>query len=217
MTSSRLDRINAFRYWEHFHLTAHRISSRKCNLPWVIAPSSMGRDLTESVIKKKKSRERIGSYWLNTLWYIHQYCWNHVSKATDSLAVLFLARQIAPLLLNSSVNAVREGDKKWSDPHMEWVEVISITLAFISAGWLKMIRVPELKLILRDWLSVTRVWHNQCKWSHSPALSNPAPLRGRSLIKGYLSLFKICIIAVWKTLHRVSWQVFCTVLFNAHF
>lgn len=61
-----------------------------------------------------------------------------------------------PLLLNSSVNAVRGEDKKWSDPHMESVELISITLAFISAGWLKMIRVPELKLILRDWLSVTR-------------------------------------------------------------
>lgn len=61
-----------------------------------------------------------------------------------------------PLLLNSSVNAVRGGDKKWSDPHTESVEVISITLAFISTGWLKMIRDPELKLILRDWLSITR-------------------------------------------------------------
>lgn len=40
---------------------------------------------------------------------------------------------------------------------MELVEVILITLAFISAGWLTMIRVPELKLILKDWLSVTRV------------------------------------------------------------
>lgn len=40
---------------------------------------------------------------------------------------------------------------------MESVKLISITLAFISAGWLKMIRVPELKLILRDWLSITRV------------------------------------------------------------
>lgn len=40
---------------------------------------------------------------------------------------------------------------------MDLVEVILITPAFISAGWLKMIRVPELKLILKDWLSVTRV------------------------------------------------------------
>ena len=62
-----------------------------------------------------------------------------------------------PLLLNSSVNAVGGGDKKWSDPHTESVEVVSITLPFISAGWLKMIRVSELKLILRDWLSITRV------------------------------------------------------------
>lgn len=88
--ASRLERANAFRYWEHFHLTAHQISSRKCSLPWVIAPSSMGGDLTESVIKKK-GKGRIGSYWLDTRWYIHQYCWNHASKASDSLAVLFLA------------------------------------------------------------------------------------------------------------------------------
>lgn len=77
------------------------------------------------------------------------------SKAADSSAVLFLAWQIVPLLLNSAVNAVGRGDKKWSGPHMESVEVISITLAFISAGWLEMIRVPELKLIPRDWLSIT--------------------------------------------------------------
>lgn len=129
----------------------------------------MGRDLTESVIKKQE-RGRIGSYWLNTQWYIHQYCWNHASKGSDSLAALFLACQIAPPipLWNSSVNVVRGEDKKWSDPHMELVEVILITLAFISAGWLKMIRVPELKLILKDWLSVTRAWHNRCKWSRRP-------------------------------------------------
>lgn len=149
-------------------------------------------------ISDLKNGRRIGSFWLNTLWYIHQYCWNHASKATDSLAVLFLVRQIVPLLLNSSVNAVGGGDKKWSDPHMESVEVISITLAFISAGWLKMIRVPELKLILRDWLSITRVWHNQCKWSHTPVLSNPTHPIGGSLIKDYLSLFKIRITAVCK-------------------
>lgn len=40
---------------------------------------------------------------------------------------------------------------------MESVKLLSITLAFISAGWLKMIRVPELKLILGDWLSITRI------------------------------------------------------------
>ena len=144
--------------------------------------------------RKKEKRRGIGSYWLNTLWYIHQYSWNHASKATDSLAVLFLARQIVPLLLNSSVNAVRGGDKKWSDPHMEGFEVISITLPFISAGCLKMIRVPEPKLILRDRLSVRRVWHNQCKWSQNPALHNQAPLKDWSLIKGSLTLFKLCII-----------------------
>lgn len=138
-----------------FNMT--QINLWKCSLPWVTAPSSLGRDLTKKKKEKKKEKRRgIGSYWLNTLWYIHQYSWNHASKATDSLAVLFLVRQIVPLLLNSSVNAVRGGDKKWSDPHMEGFEVISITLPFISAGWLKMIRVPELKLILRDWLSVRR-------------------------------------------------------------
>lgn len=193
MTSSRLDGINAFWYWEYFHLTAHKFASEKCSLPWVIAPSSIGRHLTESVIKKKeRKRKRIGSFWLNTLWYIHQYCWNHTSKAADSLAVLFLARQIVPLLLNSSVNAFRGGDKKRSDPHMESVEAILITLAFISAGWLKMIRVPELKLIRRDWFSITRMWHDQCKWSQTPVLLNPPHptcLIGRSLIKDYLSLF----------------------------
>lgn len=203
MTSGRLDRINAFQHQELILFNRIQICKWKCSLPRVITPSSMGRDLTESVIKKKKKKwsgRRIGSYWLNTLWYIHQYCWNHASKAADSLAGLFLARQIVPLLLNSSVNAVRGGDKTWSDPHMEPVEVISITLAFISAGWLKMIGVPELKLILRDWLSVTRVWHNQCKWSHPLMLSNPAPLISGSLIKDYPSLFKICINAVWKDL-----------------
>lgn len=73
-------------------------------------------------------------------------------KDVDILAVLFLARQVVPPLLNSSFNAVRAGDKKWSSPCIDAANVILITLAFISAGWLKMIRVPELKLILRDWL-----------------------------------------------------------------
>lgn len=59
--------------------------------------------------------------------------------------------------LNLSVNAVRGGDKKGNDPLAEQVEGVLITLAFVSAGWLKTIRVPELMLILGDWLAVTRV------------------------------------------------------------
>lgn len=53
-----------------------------------------------------------------------------------------------PTCLNVSVNAVRGGDKEGNDPHVEQVEAVSITAAFISAGWLKMIRAPELMLIL---------------------------------------------------------------------
>lgn len=124
--------------------------------------------------RRRKSERRIGSWWMNTLTYIHQYSWNPANKAADSSAALFLARQIATFLLNLSIYAVKGGDEKWSNPRMEWVEVILITLAFISAGWLKMIKVPELKLILRDWLLVKRLWHNRCKWSHfSPIKSSP--------------------------------------------
>lgn len=60
--------------------------------------------------------------------------------------------------LNVSVNAVRGGEKKGTPPPLPPpVEGVLITLAFVSAGWLKMIRVPELMLILGARLAVTRV------------------------------------------------------------
>lgn len=59
--------------------------------------------------------------------------------------------------LNVSVNALRGGDKKGNDPPAEQVEGALITLALVSAGWLKMIRVPELMLILGDRLAGTSV------------------------------------------------------------
>lgn len=55
---------------------------------------------------------------------------------------------VPPPRLNVSVNAVRGGDKNGTDPRVEQVEAVSITAAFVSAGRLKMIRVPELMLIL---------------------------------------------------------------------
>lgn len=136
-------------------------------------------------LKPKKAKERIGSYWLNSQWYIHQYCPNHrkLGLWQFSRSILSVPAS-APHLWNSSVNVVRGEDKKWSDPHTEPVEVILITLAFISAGWLKMIRVPELKLILKDWLSVTRVWHNRCKWSRRPGpVKLTPPLRAKGWFK----------------------------------
>lgn len=64
--------------------------------------------------------------------------------------------------LNVSVNAVRGGEKKGNDPptppsSTKQVEGVLITLALRFSRWLKMIRVPELMLILRDRLAITRV------------------------------------------------------------
>ena len=66
-----------------------------------------------------------------------------------------------------------------------------------------MIRAPEPELILGARRSVTRGWHNQCKWSGAPVLSNPVGLVDTGLIKDYLSLFKICSAAVCKRPHTV--------------
>lgn len=98
-----------------------------------------------------------GSWFLlkNLLRHTHQQGWRHVHEAAE-LSCSAPGGQLVPPPqppLNVSVNAVRGEDKNGNDPHVEQVEAVSITAAFISAGWFKMIRVPELMLILGpDWL-----------------------------------------------------------------
>lgn len=52
---------------------------------------------------------------------------------------------------------LEEEIRKETTPPAEQVEGALITLALVSAGWLKMIRVPELMLILGDRLAGTSV------------------------------------------------------------
>lgn len=52
---------------------------------------------------------------------------------------------------------LEEEIRKETTPPVEQVEGVLITLAFVSAGWLKMIRGSELMLILGDRLAVTRM------------------------------------------------------------
>lgn len=133
----------------------------------------------ENGSKKKKKRKEFGSSCRNTL--VDGGC-SHVRQAAEAGCTS----------LNASVNAVRGGDKKGNDPPAKQVRGVLITLALVSAGWLEMIRFPELMLILEDRLAVTRVWHNQCKWSAALA-SQAALLRGSSLIKGFLSPVEFCL------------------------
>lgn len=158
-------------------------------------------------LKKKKKAVGKGKDWF--LLAEHPVIYSSILLKPCKLGLRQFSRSILSVpdsaphprhLWNSSVNVVRGEDRKRSDPHMELLEVLLITLAFISAGWLKMIRVPELKLILRDWLSVTRVWHNRCKWSRRPGPCQiDASPQSQRLIQSHCLRFALKTVAEAST------------------
>lgn len=66
MTLNRLAKINGFCFQKHFYLTAQKSALKTCSLACVIAPSSIGKNLTKSVIKKRAERGLVLSDWTHS-------------------------------------------------------------------------------------------------------------------------------------------------------